>query len=44
MRTFSARAAIDAQMSSAIYEMGIASAMLPLVCLGAAFTRWRGTR
>jgi hypothetical protein len=44
MRTFSARAAIDAQVSSAIYEMGIASAMLPLVCLGAAFTRWRGTR
>jgi hypothetical protein len=44
MRTFSARAAIDAQVSSAIYEMGIASAMLPLVCLGAAFMRWRGTR
>jgi hypothetical protein len=44
MRTFSARAAIDAQVSSAIYEMGAASAMLPLVCLGAAFTRWRRTR
>ena len=44
MRTFSARAAIDAQVSSAIYEMGIASAMLPLVCFGAAFTRWRRTR
>ena len=44
MRTFSARAAIDAQVSSAIYEMGIASAILPIVCLGAAFTRWRRTR
>jgi hypothetical protein len=44
MRTFSARAAIDAQVSSAIYEMGIASAILPLVCFGAAFRRWRMTR
>jgi hypothetical protein len=43
MRTFSARAAIDAQVSSAIYEMGIASAILPLVCFGAAFRRWRRT-
>jgi hypothetical protein len=44
MRTFSARAAIDAQVSSAIYEMGMASAILPLVCFGAAFRRWRLTR
>jgi hypothetical protein len=43
MRTFSARAAVDAQVSSAIYEMGIASAILPLVCFGAAFRRWRRT-
>jgi hypothetical protein len=43
MRMFSARAAIDAQVSSAIYEMGIASAILPLVCFGAAFRRWRRT-
>jgi hypothetical protein len=43
-RTFSARAAIDAQVSSAIYEMGIASAIVPLVCFGAAFRRWRRTR
>lgn len=43
-RTFSARAAIDAQVSSAIYEMGFASAMLPLACFGAALTRWRRTR
>jgi hypothetical protein len=44
MRTFSARAAIDAQVSRAIYEMGIASLILPLVCFGAAFKRWRRTR
>jgi hypothetical protein len=43
-RTFSARAAIDAQVSRAIYEMGIASVILPLVCFGAAFRRWRRTR
>jgi ABC-type transport system involved in multi-copper enzyme maturation permease subunit len=44
MRTFSARAAIDAQVARAIYEMGIASLILPLVCFGAAFRRWRRTR
>jgi hypothetical protein len=44
MRTFSARAAVDAQVSRAIYEMGIASLILPLVCFGAAFKRWRQTR
>src|ERR1700675_4304464 len=43
-RTFSARAAIDAQVSKAIYEMGVASLILPLVCFGAAFKRWRRTR
>ena len=43
-RKFSARAAIEAQVSSAIYEMGAASSILPLLCLGAAFTRWRRTR
>jgi hypothetical protein len=44
MRTFSSRAAIDAQVSNAIYEMGAASLILPLVCFGAAFKRWRQTR
>jgi hypothetical protein len=43
-RTFSARAAIDAQVSKAIYEMGVASLILPLVCFGAAFKRRRQTR
>jgi hypothetical protein len=41
---FTARGAIEAEVSSAIYEMGAASSVLPLVCLGAAFIRWRRTR
>jgi ABC-type transport system involved in multi-copper enzyme maturation permease subunit len=43
-RTLSAHGAIEAQVSSAIYEMGAASLLLPLVCLGAALARWRNTR
>jgi ABC-type transport system involved in multi-copper enzyme maturation permease subunit len=43
-RTLNAHGAIEAQVSSAIYEMGAASALLPLFCLGAAVTRWRRTR
>lgn len=43
-RTFGARAAVDAQVSSGIYEMGAASLLLPIVCLGAAFRRWRLSR
>jgi hypothetical protein len=43
-RMFSARAAVDAQVSRGIYEMGAASLILPLVCFGAAFRRWRRTR
>ena len=43
-RTFSARAAIDAEVARAIYEMGIAALILPMVCFGAAFNRWRQTR
>jgi hypothetical protein len=42
--TFNARAAIDAQVAPAIYEMGVASSVLPLLCFGAAFRRWRRTR
>lgn len=44
LRTFNARAAIDAQVAPAIYEMGAASSVLPLLCFGAAFRRWRRTR
>jgi hypothetical protein len=43
-RTFSARAAVDAQVSSAIYEMGFAASILPLFCIGCALVRWRRTR
>ena len=43
-RTFSARAAVDAQVASAIYEMGAASLIFPIVCFGAAFRRWRLTQ
>jgi hypothetical protein len=43
-RTFSARAAVDAQVASGIYEIAAASLLLPLVCFGAAFKRWRRTR
>jgi ABC-type transport system involved in multi-copper enzyme maturation permease subunit len=41
---FSSRAAIDAQVASGIYEMGGASILLPLMCVGAAVRRWRRTR
>jgi ABC-type transport system involved in multi-copper enzyme maturation permease subunit len=44
LRTLSARGAVEAQVSSAIYAMAAASPVLPLLCLGAAFTRWRRTR
>lgn len=43
-RIFAARAAVDAQVQSAIYEMGAASLLLPVICFGAAFRRWRLTR
>jgi hypothetical protein len=43
-RRLIARAAVDAQVTSAIYEMGAASSILPLFCLGAAIARWRRTR
>jgi ABC-type transport system involved in multi-copper enzyme maturation permease subunit len=43
-RTLSARGAIEAQVSSAIYEMGAVSILLPLICFAAAIARWRRTR
>lgn len=43
-RTFSARAAVDAQVASGIYQMAVASLILPLLCFGTAFKRWRQTR
>jgi hypothetical protein len=44
LHTFNARAALDAQVGPAIYEMGAASCVLPLACIVAAFRRWRRTR
>lgn len=43
-RTLTARAAVNAQVSSGIYEMAAAGAVLPLCCFAAAFVRWRRTR
>lgn len=43
-RVLKSRAAIDAQVASGIYEMGAASMVFPLLCLGAALVRWRRTR
>jgi hypothetical protein len=43
-RTFSSRVAIAAQVGPAIYKMGLAAGILPLLCLFAAFFRWRRTR
>ena len=42
--TLVARAAIQAQVADALAEMSIAAAALPLMCLVAAFRRWRKTR
>ena len=44
VRTLAARGAIDAQVAGAIYQMGAASAIFPLLCLGMAVARWRRTR
>jgi hypothetical protein len=43
-QTLTSRAAVEAEVSSAVYEMGGASAMLPAICFCAAFVRWRRTR
>jgi ABC-type transport system involved in multi-copper enzyme maturation permease subunit len=43
-RMVKTRAAIEAQIWGAFYQMGVASAGLPLVCFAAAFVRWRRTR
>jgi hypothetical protein len=43
-RVLNARAAVSAQVASAIYEMGAVSIIFPGICLGAAIARWRRTR
>jgi hypothetical protein len=42
--TFTARAAVEAQIPNAFYEMGAASLLFPLLCFGFAIRRWRSTR
>lgn len=42
-RTLTARAAVEAQIPNAIYEMGAASLVFPLLCFGIAIRRWRYT-
>ncbi|HEX3940640.1 MAG TPA: hypothetical protein VHX11_04070 [Acidobacteriaceae bacterium] len=43
-RPFNARAAVDAEIAGAVYQMGLAASILPLLCIAAAFARWRRTR
>jgi ABC-type transport system involved in multi-copper enzyme maturation permease subunit len=42
--SLSMRAAIEAQIPNALGEMSAAAAVLPILCLLAALTRWRRTR
>jgi hypothetical protein len=44
VQTLTSRAAVEAEVSSAVYEMSGASAILPVICFCAAFVRWRRTR
>jgi hypothetical protein len=44
VQTLTSRAAVEAEISSAVYEMSGASAILPAICFCAAFARWRRTR
>ena len=43
-RTLRARAAVNAQVATGIYEMSAAGALFPLFCFGMAIVRWRRTR
>ncbi len=43
-RVLNARGAVNAQVASAIYEMGAVSFIFPALCLFAAIRRWRLTR
>jgi hypothetical protein len=43
-RNFTARVAVDAEVGPAIWEMGVAASLLPLLCIGAGFARWRRTQ
>jgi len=43
-RTLMARTAVNAQVSSGIYEMATAGSIIPVFCFGASLMRWRRTR
>jgi hypothetical protein len=43
-QAFTSRVAVEAEVSSAVYEMAGASAIIPGLCFVAAFIRWRRTR
>jgi hypothetical protein len=42
--SFEEHAGIAAQVPGAWYQMALATCILPLICFGAAFARWRRTR
>lgn len=44
VQTFTGRAAVEAEVSSAVAEMSAVSSILPACCFIAAFVRWRRTR
>jgi hypothetical protein len=44
VQTFTGRAAVEAEVSTAVAEMGAVSAIVPACCFIAAFVRWRRTR
>lgn len=41
---FTARVAVDAEVGPAIWEMGLAAGLLPLLCILAGLVRWRRTQ
>ena len=43
-RSLSARAAVEAHVPDALVAMGGTAAILPIICFGLAFRRWRWTR
>ena len=43
-RSLGTRAAVEAQVPDTFVEMGAAAAVLPSLCLAAAYARWRRTR
>jgi hypothetical protein len=43
-RTLKARAAVNAQVPTGLYEMAAAGSIIPICCFAAAIVRWRRTR